>query len=91
MSFKPKNQKERTTHRLKIAQGHLKKVIKMVETDQYCIDILHQSLAVQKALKQVDNLILENHLKTCASEAIRSGNNEEAIAEVMQVFKQKAI
>jgi DNA-binding FrmR family transcriptional regulator len=54
-------------------------------------DILQQSSAVQKSLSQIDNLILENHLKTCASDAIKSGDSEKAITEIMQVFKKNAI
>lgn len=88
MSYRPKDTQERILHRLKIAQGHLKKVIRMVEDDQYCIDILHQSQAVQKALKETDNVMLENHLKTCAADAIGRGEKDEAISEVMQVFKK---
>lgn len=88
MTFKPKNTEERILHRLKIAQGHLKKVIQMAEGHEYCIDIIHQSQAVQKALKEVDNLILENHLKTCVSESIKNGRKEEAISEVMNIFKK---
>jgi len=60
----------------------------MVEEDCYCIDVLHQSQAVQKAIKEADNLLLENHLKTCASESIKKGKQNEAINEVMQVFKR---
>ncbi|MBP9798054.1 metal-sensitive transcriptional regulator [Candidatus Woesebacteria bacterium] len=89
MTFKPKDTKERIVHRLKIAQGHVKKIMTMVEGDAYCIDILHQSYAVQKALKEVDSVILENHLQTCTSEAIRDGRSEEAITEVMKIFKKK--
>lgn len=88
MAYRPKDTHERITHRLKIARGHLEKVIKMVDEDQYCIDILHQSQAVQKALKETDNLMLENHLKKCAADAIRKGRKEEAINEVMQVFRK---
>lgn len=88
MAYRPQDTQERIFHRLKIAQGHLKKVIKMVESDEYCIDVLHQSQAVQKALRETDNLMLENHLKTCASDAIGKGRKDEAIAEVMQVFKK---
>lgn len=87
--YRPKNTQERILHRLKIAYGHLDKVIKMVENRQYCIDILHQSQAVQEALKETDNLILENHLKTCAADAIREGRQEEAVQEVMNVFKKR--
>lgn len=89
MTYKPKNTKERIAHRLKIAQGQLKKVITMVEDDGYCIDILHQSDAVQKALKEIDSVILENHLQTCTSDAIREGRSEEAITEIMNIFKKK--
>lgn len=88
LMYKPKDTQERILHRLKIASGHLNKIISMVEEECYCIDVLHQSQAVQKAIKEADNLLLENHLKTCASEAINKGKKDEAIQEVMQVFKR---
>ena len=78
-----------TLHRLKIARGHLDKVIDMVAKGSYCIDIVHQSIAVQSALKKVDELILENHLKTCVADSIKKGESEEAIKEVMEVLKKK--
>lgn len=90
MSYRPKNIKERIQHRLKIVQGHLKKVQNMVENDSYCIDIIHQSQAIQKALKEIDNLTLENHLTGCVSDAITNGRKDEAIAEVMNVFKKSS-
>lgn len=80
--------KERAQHRLKIARGHLNKVIDMTENDVYCIDIVHQSQAIQKALREVDLLIMENHLQTCAVEAIKSGKSKKAINEVMEVLKK---
>lgn len=76
-------------HRLKISKGHLEKVIKMIEADDYCIDIVHQLLAVQSALKNTDELILENHLKTCVADSIKKGESDEAIKEVMEVLKKK--
>lgn len=66
----------------------MKKVIKMVERDEYCIDVIHQNRAVQKALSEADSLILENHLKTCAANAIRKGQQNEAIEEIINVFKK---
>ncbi len=90
MTYRPKDTQERILHRLKIARGHLDKVIKMIEIHEYCIDILHQSQAVQKAIKQTDNLILENHLTKCVSDAIGEGRKDEAIKEVMQVFQKKS-
>jgi DNA-binding FrmR family transcriptional regulator len=88
MSYRPKDTKERILHRLKIARGHLNKVIAMVEENTYCIDIIHQSKAVQKALKEVDILTLENHLNGCVTESIKNGKKDEAIAEVMNIFKK---
>ncbi len=88
MAYRPKDTKERLLHRLKIARGHLDKVITMVEQDQYCIDVIHQSQAIQKALKEVDNLTLENHLHGCVTESIMSGKKDEAILEVMHIFKK---
>lgn len=88
MAYKPKDTHERILHRLKISKGHLEKIIKMVENDSYCIDVLHQMQAVESGLKETNNLVLENHLKTCAIDAIREGRQEEAIKEIMTIFKK---
>ena len=88
MAYRPKDTQERILHRLKISKGHLEKVIKMIEEDKYCIDVLHQSQAVQAALKETDGLVLEIHLRTCVADSIKSGNQEEAIKEVIEVFKK---
>lgn len=90
MAYRPKNTHERITHRLKIARGHLDKVISMMENDAYCIDIMHQMQAVESGLKETGNLLLENHLKSCVAEAISNGKAEESIEEIMQVFKKKS-
>lgn len=81
--------KANVIHRLQIAKGHLEKVLKMVQTDAYCIDVVHQSMAVQSALKKVDEVILENHLKTCVSDSIKKGDSDEAIKELMEVLQKK--
>lgn len=81
--------KNKIIHRLQIASGHLNKIIKMVDGDEYCIDIVHQLIAVQSALKKVDEIVLENHLKCCVADSIKKGNSEEAIKEVMEVLKKK--
>lgn len=89
MAYRPKDTQERILHRLKIAKGHLEKVIRMVEQDTYCIDVLHQMQAVGSGLKETENVLLENHLKTCVSDAIADGKKDEAISEIMQVFRKK--
>ncbi len=75
-------------HRLKIARGHLDKVIQMVESNEYCIDVIHQSQAVQSALREADNSLLEDHLKTCVVEQIKQGKTEKSIEEIMKVFRK---
>ncbi len=83
------NTQNSTIHRYKIAIGHLKKVVKMMEEGQYCIDIIHQSLAVQSALRKADEKVLKNHLQTCVSDDIKKGNSKKAIEEVMRVFEKR--
>lgn len=61
----------------------------MVEEDAYCIDVLHQSQAVGKALEETDALILENHLNTCVIDNIKKGDTKKSIDEVMNVFRRK--
>lgn len=81
--------KEQLLHRLKISRGHLDRVIQMVEEDSYCIDVIHQSQAIQSALENFDRVTLENHLNTCVVEDIKKGNSQKAINEIMEVLKQK--
>lgn len=81
--------KQKILHRLQIARGHMDKIISMVEKDSYCIDVVHQSIAVQAALKKADEVILKNHLETCVSESIRKGKSKKAISEVMEILEKK--
>ena len=76
-------------HRLKIANGQLERIIGMVEEGQYCIHIIHQSLAVQAALREIDQIMLKNHLETCVADAIKKGKQEEVIEEVMKIMEKK--
>lgn len=80
---------ERTIiHRLKIAEGHLKKVTKMTEDGEYCMDIINQSLAVQMALKKIDELMLKNHLQTCVRDSVKKGATNESINEIINVLER---
>ena len=89
MAYRPKDTHERIVHRLKISKGQLEKVIKMMEEDCYCIDVMHQMQAVESGLKETGNLLLENHLKSCVADQIAKGKKDEAISEIMQVFKKQ--
>ena len=79
---------DKLLHRLKIIRGHLEKVIKMVESDAYCMDIMQQTTAVGAALKEVENMILENHLRTCVTEAVVNRRDvAKKVDEVIKVFR----
>lgn len=84
-----KSNKDRIVHRLKIVNGHLHKVIQMVESEKYCIDVLHHSLAVQKALKQIDMLLMEDHLKTCAVDQVKNGEETQMVKDLIGIYKFK--
>lgn len=83
-----KTAQEKILHRYQIAKGHLAKVIAMIEGNEYCLDIVHQSIAVQAALREADRKILENHLKTCTADSIKKGHGDEAVSEIMGVLKK---
>ena len=74
--------------RLKSAKGHLDHVIKQVEEEKYCIDILQQSLAVQSALRAIDNIILKGHLEEHVSHAMHGKDRQKSIQEVVDVFEK---
>ncbi len=59
----------------------------MVEGGDYCIDVIHQSQAVQSALKEADSLTLENHLNTCVVDQIKQGKAKTTVEEIMKVLK----
>lgn len=78
--------------RLRSIKGHIQGVEKMVTEDAYCIDIVNQINAIQAALHKVNAMILDRHLHTCVTTAIRGDNPDErerVITEIMGVFNAK--
>jgi len=76
-------------HRLSIARGQMDTVLAMIKRGDYCIDIIHQSLAVQAAMRKTDEIILKNHMETCVAKEIKKGNAKEVINEVLKVMEKK--
>ncbi|GAC90485.1 hypothetical protein KN10_0921 [Anoxybacillus flavithermus NBRC 109594] len=74
--------------RLKRIEGQVRGVQKMVEDNRYCIDILVQISAITAALNKVGLNLLERHVSHCVSKAIREGDGETSIRELMDVIKQ---
>ncbi len=79
--------KREALNRLKTVRGHLDGVIRMVEGDAYCVDLMKQVSALQASLERVNRLILKNHLATCFSEAVTAGRAEWAIEELLDAVK----
>lgn len=84
--FHTPSSKTNALHRLKIAKGHLQKVIQMVEDDAYCIDVLVQTKAVRRSIEQVDTVLLKEHLLHCVVDHIQNGRSKQAVDEIMKVF-----
>ncbi len=85
--------RKKITRRIASAAGHLKGIERMVEDDNYCVDVIRQIQAVKAALDKVNTLILDNHLQTCVTEAIRGDDpteREEMLKELTAVFETQA-
>lgn len=80
-------EKQRAVRRLRIVAGQIRGLEKMLMEDKYCIDILHQSLAVKEALSSFEDFILKNHLSTHAVRQMRSGNATKAIHEILSIYR----
>jgi DNA-binding FrmR family transcriptional regulator len=81
---------DQTLKRLKTAEGHLRGIVRMVEEDSYCIDIIRQIQAVQAALNKVSLGILEDHLNSCVITAIQGDDpkeRERVLKEITDVFE----
>lgn len=60
----------------------------MVEENEYCIDVVHQSRALQAALKKADHILLENHLRECVTDGTHHGMGEEMMDEIIEIVKK---
>ena len=70
-------------------EGQIRGIEKMIENGEYCIDILNQLKAVQKALASVEANILETHVEHCVAQAISSPDDaKQKIAELTKIIKR---
>jgi CsoR family transcriptional regulator, copper-sensing transcriptional repressor len=81
--------KKRALHRSRILQGQLRGLEKMIDNEEYCVDIITQSLAVQKSLRSLNKLLVENHLRTHVTDMFEAGGDEReaAVSELLTVFE----
>ena len=81
-------QKQKTLTNFKKAHGSISKIMQMLESDEYCIDIMQQNLAVIGLLKSAHQMLMENHLNTCFKKAVAANNTkkeQEMIQEILKV------
>jgi DNA-binding FrmR family transcriptional regulator len=73
--------------RLNYIEGHLSGIRRMIEEDQYCVDILKQTYAVRRAIEKMEALLLDGHLHACVVEGIRAGRDDEVVDELLQLYE----
>lgn len=82
--------KRRSTHRASIIEGQFKALRKAIEDEAYCMDILTQSLAIQKSLASLNKLIVENHISTHIQDMFTDGSEtkrEQALTELSRLYE----
>ncbi len=89
MKYMGPKKKNPIVRRLKLIEGQVRGLQKMIERDTYCIDVITQTSAVKQALSNVEDLLLENHLSGCIIHQIQSGQTEKAKGEILKVYTLK--
>ena len=86
-----KSFKKKSRNQFKKAVGMLNKVVKMVDEDSYCMDVLQQSLAVNGVIKSANRTILEHHLNSCFKKGMKKKNattKQPLIDEVLRIVNK---
>jgi DNA-binding FrmR family transcriptional regulator len=81
------NDKEKALVNLKKAKSLISKIMKMIEEDQYCIDIMQQNLAVMGMLKSSHEKLMKNHLNTCFRQAMETDDEEKKQKMIEEITK----
>ena len=89
MKFIEDKNKDKIIRRLKLIEGQVRGLQRMIENDTYCIDVITQTSAVKQGLSNVEDLLLENHLGGCILSQVRAGQTEKAKQEILKVYKLK--
>ncbi len=89
MKYMDNDTKTKTVRRLKLLEGQIRGLQKMVENDTYCIDVITQTSAVKQGLSNVEDMLLLNHLGHCVFHQIQSGQTKKAKEEIIKVYKLK--
>ena len=80
-------EKTEAIRRLKSVRGHVEGLMKMLEDDAYCVDVIKQISAVRGALDKIADIELRQHFKTCMTTAVARGRTDEAVDELMSALR----
>ena len=89
MKYMEDKSKGKIIRRLKLIEGQVRGLQKMIASDTYCIDVITQTSAVKQGLSNVEDLLLENHLGGCILSQVKAGQTEKAKQEILKVYKLK--
>jgi len=89
MKYMDDKNKVKVIRRLKLLEGQIRGLQKMIENDTYCIDVITQTSAVKQGLSNVEDLLLENHLGHCVVHQMQAGQTTKAKEEIIKVYKLK--
>ncbi|MBI3954406.1 MAG: metal-sensitive transcriptional regulator [Chloroflexi bacterium] len=73
--------------RLRYIEGHLAGIRRMIEADQYCVDVLKQTRAVRRAIEKLEAMMLDGHLGDCVVEGIKGGREAQIITELSELYR----
>lgn len=87
VTIRDEEEKKNLLNRISRINGQINGIKNMIEENRYCEDVLIQLSAIEKAIKSLESVILERHLKTCVVKTIEDGNTD-IINEVIDLFKR---
>ncbi len=83
------NNKQKLTRRLKIIEGQVRGLQKMIDSGAYCIDVITQTSAIRRGLSGVEDILLEGHLGSCLINQIKKGETDKVTKEILKVYQLK--
>jgi len=87
--MKQEHNKKKLVRRLKLIEGQVRGLQRMIDEDNYCIDVITQTSAVKQALSNIEDILLEDHLSHCVVHQIQSGKGNKAKEEILKVYQLK--
>jgi DNA-binding FrmR family transcriptional regulator len=79
--------RKQALRRMKIIAGQVQALERQIEEDKYCMDVLDLSMSIQKALRSLDGLVIEGHLRTHVVEQMTGGETDRAVGELLRLYR----